>query len=283
MANTKPYVIGDFVWTGMDYLGEAGIGQVMTDSVTMHWPWIISNCGDIDFIGYKKPQSYYRDVVWDRSSLEMEVEEIAPVGKKWIIRDWGWRRTFRSWNWPGNEGKNMNVYVYTKCEEVRLELNGKVVVTQTAKPDSKYTYVFSVPYEPGELKAVAVSGGKEMAIKSLKTTGPVEKLKIITDRQSITTNRNDLAYLTVELLDVSGERVPNAETNVRFSIEGEAEIVAVGNANPREPKSFQSANCNSFQGRCLVILRPTGKAGLVKLTAQTGEAVQAKCEIEITD
>ena len=99
MANEKSYVTGDFVWTGMDYIGEAGIGQVMTDSVTMCWPWIISNCGDIDLIGYKKPQAFYRDVVWGRSPLEMEVEEIAPEGKVWKIRDWGWRRTSRSWNW----------------------------------------------------------------------------------------------------------------------------------------------------------------------------------------
>jgi len=77
-------------------------------------------------------------------------------------------------------------------------------------------------YEPGELKAVAVSTEKEMAIKSLKTTGPVEKLKIIPDRQSITTNRNDLAYMTVELVDINGERVLNAETNVKFSVDGEA-------------------------------------------------------------
>ena len=89
MDTEKSYVIGDFVWTGMDYLGEAGIGQAMTDSTTMCWPWINSNCGDIDLIGYKKPQAFYRDVVWDRSKLEMAVEEMAPEGKKWLIRGMG--------------------------------------------------------------------------------------------------------------------------------------------------------------------------------------------------
>ena len=281
MVNKNPYVIGDFVWTGMDYLGEAGIGQVMTDSVTMCWPWIISNCGDIDMIGYKKPQAYYRDVVWDRSPLEMEVEEIAPDGKKWIIRDWGWRRTFRSWNWPGNEGKNMQVYIYTKCDEIRLELNGRIIDAQKAKSDLKFTYVFSVPYEPGELKAVAISKGKEKAIKLLKTTGPVEKVKIMSDRTFITSNRNDLAYLTIELVDANGERVPDAETNVKLSVEGEAELVAVDNANPRDPKSFQSDNCNAFHGRCMVILRPTGKSGKVTLIARIGNGHEEKCVINI--
>lgn len=281
MANQKPYIVGDFVWTGMDYLGEAGIGQVMTDSTTMCWPWFNSNCGDIDLIGYKKPQAFYRDVVWDRSPLEMEVEEIAPAGKSWIIRAWGWRRTFRSWNWAGNEDKNMNVYVYTKCDEVRLELNGKVIATQTEKPDSKFTYVFSVPYVPGELKAVALTEGKEIAIKTLKTTGVVEKVKITSDRPFITSNKNDLAYLTIDLVDANGDRVPNSEANVRFSVEGEAVIAGVDNANPRDPKSFQSASCNAFQGRCLVILRPTGKAGKVTLTAQTGETPPERFVVDI--
>jgi beta-galactosidase len=274
MAMEKSYVTGDFVWTGMDYIGEAGIGQVMTDSTTMCWPWIISNCGDIDLIGNKKPQSYYRDVVWDRSPLEMEVEEIPPAGKVWKIRDWGWRRTYRSWNWPGNEGKNMNVFVYTKCNEVRIELNGRVISTQTLNDTSKFTYRFSIPYEPGELKAVALTNGKEMARSSITTTGPVKKLKISADRNSITADRNDLAYLTVELVDSEDRRVPFAENNVTFQIEGDAEIAGVGNANPMEPKSFQSTSCTAFQGRCLAILRPTGKSGTVKFTASTGDITE---------
>ena len=281
MCHEKPYVVGDFVWTGMDYLGEAGIGQAMTDSLTMCWPWINANCGDIDLIGYKKQQSFYRDVVWDRSKLEMAVEEIAPEGKEWKIKAWGWRREYPSWNWPGNEGKHMNVYVYTKCDEVRLELNGKIIEFQKANPDSKFTYCFSIPYEPGNLKAVGISKGKELIEKTLETTGPVEKMKIVSDRFSISRDRNDLAYLTIELVDVTGRRVPDSEANIKFDVGGEAEIVAVGNGNPREPKSFQSQSCNAFHGRCLVILRPTGKPGEVILTAKSDSLPQKKCVIKI--
>ncbi len=201
MATEKSYVTGDFVWTGMDYLGEAGIGQAMADSTPMCWPWMNANCGDIDLIGYKKPQAFYRDVVWDRSKLEMAVEEIPPAGKEWLIRAWGWYREYPGWNWPGNEGKKMNVRVYTKFNEVRLELNGKLIGTQSATPDNKFTHLFSVPYEPGELKAIALSKGREQAVKSLITAGPVEKVKIIPDRSIISRNRNDLAYLTIELVD----------------------------------------------------------------------------------
>jgi beta-galactosidase len=281
MATEKPYVIGDFVWTGMDYLGEAGIGQVMTDSTAMCWPWIISNCGDIDLIGCKNPQSYYRDVVWDRSKLEMAVEEIPPSGKEWIISAWGWRRETPDWTWPGNEGKKMNVYVYTKFPEVRLELNGKPIATQKSVSDSKFTYVFAVPYQPGELKAIAVSDGKEQAIKSLATTGPVEKINLLPDRSVITTDMNDLAYVTVELVDANGNRVLAAQNKIRFQVDGNAELIASGNANPVEPKSFQSDSCNSFQGRCLAILRPTGKPGRVTLTAECRDLTAEKCVIEI--
>jgi beta-galactosidase len=281
MVHEKPYVVGDFVWTGMDYLGEAGIAQTMTDSTTMCWPWMNSNCGDIDLIGYKKPQAYYRDVVWDRSKLEMAVEEIAPDGKQWMIRAWGWRREFPIWNWTGNEGKNMKVYVYTKCNEVRLELNGRIIESQKSAPGSKFTYQFTVPYEAGELKAIAISDGTEVAVKSLKTTGQVTKIKITPDRQIITNNRNDLAYFTIELEDSDGNRVPVAEANIRFKTEGAAQLVAVDNGNPRDPKSFQADNCNTYHGRCIAILRPTGKPGKATLIASCGELNEARCVIDV--
>ncbi len=281
MATEKPYVIGDFVWTGIDYLGEAGIGQAMTDSTTMCWPWIISNCGDLDINGYKKPQAFYRDVVWDRSKLEIAVEEIPPAGKKWLIRAWGWPREYPSWTWPGNEGKRMNVNVYTKYDEVKLEINGKLIEAQKAVPDSKFTFTFNVPYEPGELKAVALSGGIEKASKSLITTGPVAKLKITADRPVITKDRNDLAYLTIECIDSVGRRVPVGNSKIKFIVEGDAELAAVDNANPREPKSFQSDNCNTYHGRCIAILRPKGKEGSVMVTAIAEGMPAEKCVIEI--
>ncbi len=281
MATENPYVIGDFVWTGMDYLGEAGIGQAMTDSTTMCWPWIISNCGDLDITGFKKPQAFYRDVVWDRSKLEIAVEEIPPAGKKWLIRAWGWPRELQSWTWPGNDGKNMTVRVYTKCDEVRLELNGKAIATQKTEPGSKFTCTFNVPYEPGVLKAIALSDGKVMAEKSLVTSGPPVGIRITADRQSVTTNRNDLAYLTVELTDAEGRIAGDASRVVRFHVDGEAGLMAVDNGNPMEPKSFRCDSCITYHGRCLAILRPAGTSGKVLLTATCGELRPGKCTVEL--
>ncbi len=138
-----------------------------------------------------------------------------------------------------------------------------------------------MPYEPGELKAIALSDGKEVAVKSLITTGPAERVKIIPDRALITNNRNDLAYLTIELIDSKGNRVPDAERKIRFMVDGDAELVAVENGNPRDPKSFQADSVTTFHGRCMAILRPTGKAGKVTLTASGEEFPPEKCVIEI--
>jgi beta-galactosidase len=253
----------------------------MTDSVTMCWPWMNANCGDLDLIGYKKPQAFYRDVVWDRSKLEMAAEEIPPTGKSWIIRAWGWRREYPSWNWPGNEEKTMKVNVYSKCDEVKLELNGKVIGVQKAAPDSKFIFTFNVPYEPGELKATAYNNGKAEAVKKLVTTGKAEKVKISADRSIITDNINDLAYLTVDLFDSQGNRVIDATAEVKFTIEGEGIIAGVDNGNPRDPKSFQANHCNTYHGRCLVVIRPSGKPGKVTVTASGENLASEKCDISI--
>ncbi len=175
----------------------------------------------------------------------------------------------------------MKVNVYTKCDEVKLELNGKLIATQRSAPGSRFTYKFNVPYEAGELKAIAFSSGKEQAVKSLITTGPVEMIKIIPDRQVITSDRNDLAYLTVELSDAGGNRVPYAESGIKFHVAGDAVLAAVDNGNPRDPKSFQADSCNAWHGRCLVILRPTGRSGKVTLTAVAAGLPVEKCIIDI--
>jgi beta-galactosidase len=120
-----------------------------------------------------------------------------------------------------------------------------------------------------------------VAVRSLKTAGPVEKIKIIPERPFITADRNDLAYLTVELVDANGNRVFDQEAAIHFSVGGEAEMIGVDNGNPMEPKSFRAGHCKTYLGRCLVILRPTGKAGKLKITAASDQILPASCQLEI--
>jgi beta-galactosidase len=274
MVEKHPYVIGDFVWTSMDYLGESGIGHSSVkkdtkDTFSMDWPWYNAYCGDIDICGFKKPQSHYRDVVWKVSNLEMAVHSPIPAGMKEVVSMWGWPDEQQSWNWAGNEGQKLQVNVYSNYPEVRLELNGKVIGTKPVSAETKLTAAFEVPYEAGELKAVALKDGKEVETKLLKTTGKPAKIRLTADRQELKASRNDLSYITVEVVDEAGALIPNASLPIQFKVEGAGELAAVENGNPADMKSFRSPQVTSFNGRCLVILRPTGTSGEIKLKAES--------------
>jgi len=273
------YVVGDFVWTAMDYLGESGIGHTFCANekpdFSKPWPWFNSWCGDIDLIGDKKPQSYYRDVVWKRSKIEMAVHVPLADSCKEKISYWGWPDEQQSWTWPGNEGKKMSVNVYSRSPLVRLELNGKIIGEKQI-PDSSVTAKFEVPYEPGGLKAIAIENGKQVGNVTLTTTNTPKKILLKADRSAIQSSRNDLAYVTVEIADDKGNVVPNANVPVDFSISGAGELAAVGNANPSEMASFHQPKRNTFRGKCLVILRPKGDAGDITLAANSPGLQSAK-------
>ena len=277
------WVIGDFVWTGMDYLGESGIGHVYYDknaSFSMPWPWYNAWCGDIDITGQKKAQSYFRDVVWGRSNLEMAVHEPLPAGKKEGISYWGWPAEYQSWTWPGEEGDTMQVSVYSRCQEVRLELNGKVIGQKQTTDKTKLTAKFTVPYSEGELKAIGITNGKEIATKVFKTAGKPSHLILSADRTRIKADRNDLAYVSVEVRDKDENLVPNTDITVKFTVSGVGELLASGNAAPDDMKSFRKPECKTFNGKCLAIIRPYVKAGSIKLNAEAAGLPNAMIEIQ---
>ncbi len=269
MAIEKPYVIGDFVWTGMDYLGEAGLGQPSLDSIQMEYPWFNAYCGDIDLIGRKKPQSYYRDVVWGRSKLEIAVEEPSPEGHSWKISKWGWRNELPSWNWEGYEGKSLNIYVYSQADRIDLFLNGDLCASQLKTDTSKCIFQFEVPYKSGELKVIAYVEGDILNEKSIRTTGPATKIKIKPDREIITRNINDLVFMEVSLMDNDDQLVMTNDRLIHFEVKGAATTAAVGNGNPTQMKSFQADSCMTYRGKCLLVLRPLGYEGTVTVNAKS--------------
>ena len=273
MVKKLPNVLGDFVWTAFDYLGESAIGHTSngvkaSNNFSLPWPWFNAYCGDIDICGFKKDQSYFRDVVWGISDLEMAVHAPVPAGQIETVSMWGWPDERQSWNWKGSEGKKLSVNVYSNYPSVRLELNGKVIGTKAVSPETKLTAAFEVPYEPGELKAIGIKDGKEAKAISLKTTGAAAKIRLMPDRVTIRANRNDLSYVTVELVDADGNRVRDNDVPVTFAITGAGEAAGIGSANPSDMRSFKSPLCTTFRGRCLVILRPTGIAGEINLSAK---------------
>lgn len=272
LVEKHPYIIGDFVWTAMDYFGESGIGHTWLsnekDSFLKPWPWYNAWCGDIDVCGFKKPQSYYRDVVWRRSQIEMAVHTPLPDGVHENVSGWGWPEETRSWNWPGREGTPMQVAVYSRCDSVRLELNGKVIGEKPVSAVTKLTAKFDVPYAAGELRAIGLINGKEIAKTTLKTAGEPKEIRLTVDRASIRADRNDLSYVTVEVVDRDGNRVPNATIPVRFALSGAGELAATGSAAPNDAASFHAPLRKTYEGRCLVILRPNGSAGKITLKAE---------------
>lgn len=281
-----PYLIGDFVWTAIDYMGEAGLGAsaffpTAGERVKVEWPWFNSNTGDLDLIGQKKPASYYRDVVWQESKIEMMTRKPIPDGMHEFISWWGWPDVHHSWTWPGEEGKKMNVVVYTRCDYVKLELNGKIIAEQKVSENS-ITVTFDIPYQAGTLVARGYDNGKEVVSTTLKTAGAPAAIKLKPDRNNITANPDDLSYVLVEIIDKDGNVVPNAEDfKVNFLITGNAEIAGVGNGNPRDVSSFQQPSKKVFHGKAMAIIRPKGEAGKILLTANAIGLKEGSVEISI--
>ncbi len=279
------WVIGDFVWTGMDYLGESGIGHAVLDNqketFSMPWPWFVSYCGDIDICGFKKPQSYYRDVVWRRSRLELAVHAPLPEGRTEKVSYWGWPDERQSWNWSGFKGQKLKVRVFTRCQSVRLELNGNVVAEKDVSDENRLIAEFEVPYEPGELRAVGIENGKDTISKVLKTTGKAHSIKLTPDRAEISGNKDDLSYVTVEVVDKQGNRIPDANTMVHFSVSGAGKLAAVGNGDPADMMSFHDGKCKVFRGKCLAIIRSGGKPGTIVLRAKASGVKAVKSEIKM--
>jgi beta-galactosidase len=204
-------------------------------------------------------------VVWHRSQIEIAVHTPMPDSVTEQVSGWGWPDETRSWNWPGFEGKPLDVTVYSSCQSVRLELGGKEIATQ---PVNKMVARFKVPYQPGELRAVGLSDGKNAVSASLRTTGEPAKIRLTADRSQIRADRNDLAYVTVEVVDLNGNRVPNAAMPVRFTVTGAGELAATGSPAPNDASSFRAPLRQTYQGRCLAILRPIGDAGKITLNAE---------------
>jgi beta-galactosidase len=281
-----PYVIGMFSWAAIDYMGEAGIGLTRLKDNTKkqaggmmggdfvetfmspQWPIFNSYTGELDMIGNKKSASYYLDVVWRRSKMEMLVHRPIPAGFKEVTGFYGFPDEMKSWTWNGHENDSLQVRVFTRAEKVKLELNGKIIAEKTLEKGS-ITSTFSVPYKPGELVARSYEGDKEIASETLVTAGKPAAIRLKSDRSSIKAIKNDLAYIAVEIVDAAGNVVPNVDDKlIKYQITGNGSLAGVGNGNPRDMSSFQKPEKTVFGGKGLVIVKPNEKAGNIKITAK---------------
>ncbi|MDM8159983.1 glycoside hydrolase family 2 TIM barrel-domain containing protein [Labilibaculum sp. K2S] len=273
LVQENNYVIGDFVWTAIDYLGEAGLGRTYYSGETPgeNWdndmfPIHAAYCGDIDLIGWRKPISHYRSMLYNNNEkLYMAVREPEPEPLEIKTTWWSVWPTWESWTWPGFEGRNIDVEVYSKYPKVRLYLNNKLVGEQATTRDQQFKAIFSVPYSSGQLKAVGVENDKEMESTILQTSGDAAKIKLTADRKEILANGQDLSYITVEITDKDGIIQPNAANRLNFKIDGPGVIAGVDNANIKDCDQYVGDSRKAWKGRALVVIKSTHDVGDIKL------------------
>ena len=269
-----PYVVGDIVWTGLDYLGESGIGRYYYEGERPgeHWldggfpEWHGACCGDVDITGWRKPISHYRQLLWSNLSplLYMAVKE--PNGYHGEIKTTMWSvwPTWESWTWTGWEGKPVEVEVYTHQPEVKLYLNGQLIGTKQVSRETEFKAIFSVPYKAGTLRAEA--GGESV---TLKTAGKPARLRLTPDRTVMTADGQSLTFVTVEVVDKDGTPVPEAVIDCEAIVKGAGKLLAFASADLKDTEPYTSPRVKMWKGRALLVVRSTQKKGSVSVSIKS--------------
>jgi beta-galactosidase len=254
-VSTHDYVAGDFMWSGLDYLGEA------------RWPMKNSSSGVIDTCGFRKDGFYFYQSQWTKETV---------------------LHLFPHWNWKGKEGQIIPVSCYTNCDTVELFLNSRSLGlkgyefprlgmelrygnyparAKVLRTTADLHLSWDVPYEPGTLRAVGVKAGKVAATVEVSTTGEPAAIGLSADREFIATGRSGIVHLTTQILDHQGRLVPIASNAVSYSLEGDGELIGVDSGDPASHEDYRSSSRKAFNGLCLAIVRSNGGGGQIRVTA----------------
>ena len=285
------YVIGDIVWTGLDYLGESGIGRSYYDGDTPgeHYveggqpEWHGAYCGDVDITGWRKPISHYRELLWNRDTapvLYMAVKE--PDGYYGTIRETAWSvwPTWESWTWNGWEGKPVEVEVYTSLPSVRLYLNDRLVGEQQS---AECKAVFTLPYQPGTLRAEGVTEEGQPVSVSLSTAGEPCQIRLTADKSTFLADGQDLIYVTVEILDRNGLVCPDAAIPLTATVKGAGSLLSFASADLKDTSVYTDAHCTTWKSRALLAVRSSAKSGTVSLTVKGDGLSQSQLTLNATN
>ena len=234
-----PWVAGQFVWTGFDYIGEPS---------PFPWPSASSYYGIVDLCGFPKDRYYLYQSQW----MDKPIVHLLP-----------------HWNWAGFEGKEIPVWCYSNCESVELFLNGKSIGEKNFRDTKDLHLEWKVSYAPGTLKAVAKNNGKVVCIDEVQTAGTPAKLVLTPDRTEISSDGEDLSYIKIEVEDKEGRVCPNADNLVKFIIEGEGVIEGVGNGNPISHEYFKANERKAFHGLCQAVVQSKRVPGTIRLVAES--------------
>ncbi len=264
----EPYIAGEFVWSGFDYLGEptpydnrwAADHDLPAEAASRS-----SYFGIADLCGIPKDRYYLYKSYWKPEATTIHI--------------------LPHWNWPGMEGKNIPVFVYTNGDCAELFLNGKSLGMQCKDPNAHVsTERFrlrwdSVAYEPGELRAVAYAEGEKIGEQVMRTAGPPAQLRLTPDRTTIAADGNDLSYVLIEALDKDGNPCPLANNTIEIHLSGNGTIAGVGNGNPQSLNAFKSESVPLFYGKAMAIIRSGSQAGVIGIAATADGLIPAQSAV----
>jgi beta-galactosidase len=255
-VRTHDYVAGDFMWTGIDYLGESG------------WPNRGATSGCIDSCGFPKDGYYFYQSQWTEKPMV---------------------HLFPHWNWKGREGQFLTVGCYSNCDNVELFLNGKSVgmkgyafprfgmqgrygqsgpqAMNGVRTTSDLHLTWDVPYEPGTLRAVGTKNGQTVATVEVSTTGDPAAVELSVDRENLRADRRDVAHVTVKVVDAQGRVHPDADNEITFEIQGEGRLIGLDNGDMSNLEDFKGKQRKAFHGLCLAIVQSNANAGSIRVTA----------------
>lgn len=279
MVKKFPYLVGDFMWTALDYLGEAGLGAwaYTEDAGTFDkpYPWLLADSGVLDILGDPNGEAFFAQAVWE----VVDTPKIAVSPVKWtqtpIKAVWRGTNALPSWSWSGCEGNNAVVEVYSPAAKVKLYLNGKCVGTQKVK---KKVAKFEVKYASGELKAVAFDGkGKEAGTETLRSATGKPRVRITFEDKSL--QANEIGYVHVDIVGENNVVESNADRLLEVRVEN-GELLGFGSANPRTEESFLSGSYTTYYGKALAVVK-SGEAGMLKVIVKEPDGKETVGQIEV--
>lgn len=268
-----PNVIGEFVWTGWDYIGEAGLSTTLYDEaprIFLPYPALLAGTPIIDITGHRQTQAVYDEYAWgQRTAPQIAVQPLNHARQK--IQSSGWRTTdsIRSWSWRGYDGTPAQVEVYSASPRVELLQNGLSLGSKPSGPRHGYRATFTVAYAPGELTAIALdSAGTEIGRDVLTSANSMLMLRLLPETSQLKADGLDLLFLPIELTDELGNLQPWADRRVTVTVEGAGHLLGLGSANPFSEEPFTHPSHTTYYGRALAVVRSGFDEGQVRILVE---------------
>ncbi|MBR6406259.1 MAG: DUF4982 domain-containing protein [Lachnospiraceae bacterium] len=283
-VDRNPNVIGDFVWVAMDYMGEAGMGNVFWGKEPPSlfgfegFPWLSCLQGDLDLTGHRRPINYYRNIVWGQDSgVHLFVRHPRHAHEAFYGNGWHWEEVLPNWTYEGEWiGQDIAVVAYADCDLVKFYVNG----TEKAEAVPEHFMARAViPYEPGVIEAVSYRAGAEFSRDRIESAGTPATIRLIADRTEIEANGMDLSFIRAEITDNEGRMIYGQDFSVSVTVSGVGTLAGLGSGNPKTPEDYGTGSRNSFHGSVTAAVRAGKEQGTINVCFQAPGLPEAVCSI----